>query len=97
MTDQLQFDFDASRNDAGYAAFEASREAAIRQVGERFGLVLDRRVRVTLRDIDAEFEGKLIVDELLPPTTRNAPLRLRIGMTSFDFTDIESCVVLDPP
>lgn len=95
MTDQLQFDFESPRDETGYAAFEAGREAALRQVGERFGLVLDRRVRVTLRDIDAEFVGKLIVDELLPPTSRNAPLRLRIGLTSFDFADIESCIVLD--
>ena len=93
--DQLQFDFDAPRGEAGYAALEAGREAALRQLAERFGIALGQRVRLTLRGIDAEFEGRLLVDDLILPAGRHAPLRLRIGRTSFDFADIESCVVLD--
>jgi hypothetical protein len=95
VDNQLSFDFESPRDESGYAALEAGREAEMRQLAERFGIAIGQRVRVTLRDIDAEFEGKLIVDELLPPTSRHAPLRLRIGLTAFDFADIESCIVLD--
>ncbi|MCX7010030.1 MAG: hypothetical protein NTY53_22780 [Kiritimatiellaeota bacterium] len=61
---------------------------------QRFGLILNRRVRVTLLGIPAEFVGKLVLAQLLPCTDANTPLRLRIGTAEFDDADIESCVLL---
>lgn len=107
MTDQLQFDFAARRgapardelprdpHERGYERFRAEHAAALRQIEARFGVVLNRRVRLTLAGIPGEFEGRLVSDQLLYPSKRGEPLRLRIGQAAFDYTDIESCVVLD--
>lgn len=107
MADQLQFDFTARRGppardelpcdprERGYERFRAEHAAALRQMEVRFGVVLNRRVRLTLTGIPGDFEGRLVPDQLLYPSKRGEPLRLRIGPAAFDYTDIESCVVLD--
>jgi len=108
MTVQLHFDFDTpvhgwGRGDPewprdplerGYRQHRAEQEAGLRELERRFGIVLNRRVRVTLRGIPGEFEGKLILDQLLHPVQRGDELRLRVGRVSFDRIDLESCVVL---
>ena len=78
----------------GYETLRAEHAQALRTLEERFGVVLNRRVRVTLSGIDDEFSGKLVLDQLFHPASRRESLRLRIGTVSFDHTDIESCTVL---
>jgi hypothetical protein len=79
----------------GYHAFTSEQAAALQELEQRFGLILNRRVRVTLFGVPAEFVGKLVLAPLLPCAEGNAPLRLRIGTAEFDDADIESCVRLD--
>ena len=81
-------------SERGYQAFHSARDEALHALEERFGLILNRRVRVTLLGIPAEFVGKLVLAQLLPCAEGNAPLRLRIGTAEFDDADIESCVLL---
>ena len=79
----------------GYATFESEQAAALRELEERFGLILNKHVRLRLFGWDEEFEGKLLLDQLLPPASRREGLRLRIGTVSFDAVDIECCVRLE--
>jgi hypothetical protein len=79
----------------GYHVFISEQAAALRDLEQRFGLILNRRVRVALTGIPAEFEGKLLRAQLLPPASRSERLRLRIGSVEFDDADIERCVRLD--
>jgi hypothetical protein len=108
MSGQLEFDFSrpgpARRGELprdplerGYVALRAEQAAMLRDLEARFGVILGRRVRVTLSGIDDEFEGKLVVDTLLPPSAPREKLRLRIGRVSFDHTDIETCIALGDP
>ena len=78
----------------GYQVFNSERDAALRELERRFGLILNRRVRVTLFGVPAEFVGKLMLAQLLPFAEGEEHLRLRIGTAEFDDTDIESCVCL---
>ena len=85
-----------SDNDGtGYAKFRAEQAEFFRELEDRFGIILNRRVRVKLKDMDREFEGKLIMDQLLPPTSRKEGLRLRVGSIDFNFTDIEHVILLE--
>ena len=75
----------------GYSAFTSEQVAAINELEQRFGLILNKNVRLKLIGWDEEFEGKLVLDQLLPSADRQEGLRLRIGTVSFDNTDIEFC------
>lgn len=78
----------------GYQNFHSARDEALRALEERFGLILNRRVRVTLLGIPAEFTGKLVLAQLLPSVEENIHLRLRINDVEFDDADIETCILL---
>ena len=75
----------------GYDDFSAEQAAAIRAMEERFGVILNKNVRIKLIGWDEVFEGRLMLNQLLHPTTRREGLRLRIGKVPFDYTDIEYC------
>ena len=79
----------------GYAKFQAEQAEFFRELEDRFGIILNRRVRIKLKDIDQEFEGKLVMAQLLPPDSRKDELRLRVGDIEFYYTDIESAVLLE--
>ncbi len=96
MTGQLEFGFggrEEPRADAarGYEAFVESREKALRELEARYGLILNKQVRLRLRGWDEEFKGKLVLNQLLVPANRKEALRLRIGFVTFDYADIEMC------
>ena len=101
MNRQTEFSFDASKKTpphtpakrSGYEVFRAEREAALKALEERFGVILNRRVRVRVAGLDDEFVGILVPDQLLLPVNRKEGLRLRIGSAAFDWTDIETCVL----
>ena len=79
----------------GYATFTLEQAAGLRELEERFGLILNKYVRLRLFGWNDEFEGKLLLDQLLPPASRREGLRLRIGKVLFDAADIECCVRLE--
>ena len=75
----------------GYDAFGAEQAVAIRTMKDRFGVILNKNVRLKLIGWDEVFEGRLMLNQLLYPATRKEGLRLRIGKVDFDYTDIEYC------
>jgi hypothetical protein len=79
----------------GYRGFRAEREAAIRGLEQRFGLILDKPVRLTLVDTPGEYTGTLRLADLIPDARSPGGLRLRLGRTEFSAHDIESCVRID--
>ena len=105
MPDQMEFDFGSARTPAqpplpvredekGYERWTYEQRAAIRELEHRFGVVLNRRVRLRLNCWDDDLVGRLVLADLLPPMRKGDPLRLRIGRATFDHTEIEMCIVL---
>ena len=76
---------------SGHDVFRAEQAAAIHAMEDRFGVILNKNVRLKLIGWDEVFEGRLMLNQLLHPTTRQEGLRLRIGKVPFDYTDIEYC------
>ena len=91
----MQEEFLFEGEEAAPVSFFPEREEAINELERRFGIILNKRVRVTLREIPGEFEGKIVVDELILPKSRNDGLPLRMGSTTFDLQDVESCTLLN--
>ena len=78
----------------GHGRFEKERKEALRKLEQRFGLILDRRVRVRIKGLDDEFTGRLVPAQVDRSASRRQGLRLRIGSATFDARDIEQCVLL---
>ncbi|VGO13792.1 hypothetical protein PDESU_02349 [Pontiella desulfatans] len=105
MHDDAQLDFDFSADsllefpvvveEKGWSAFESEQAEAIRMLNERFGIALNRKVRLRLVGWPEEFEGRLMLEDLLHPTGREKTVRLRLGKLTFDNTDIEFCRTMD--
>lgn len=101
--DQLGFDFSAdsllefplNKAETGWFDFESEQKEAVRMLEKRFGIALNQRVVLRLNGWPQEFEGKLMLDDLLVPTGREKTVRLRLGKLTFDNTDIEFCRTLD--
>jgi len=84
-----------NNDDAGYAKFLAGQEEFFRELGDRYGINLNRRVRIKLKNVDREFEGKLVMAQLLPPASQDEEFRLRVGSIEFYYADIERAVLLE--
>ena len=91
---QGMLDFE-SGNANGYENWLREQEAHLDAIRREWSVPLGRRVRIQLRDIDQDFEGKLELFAQPDSIDRGVPLQLRIGRVDFASTDIERCVVLD--
>ncbi len=97
---QLGFDFEdkdrleeyAARAGNGYDAWAAERQAAINEVNRRFGAMINRRVRLKLWCSREEYQGKLLLNSLLPPMSKDECVPLRIGRATFYLNDVEYCM-----
>ena len=97
--DQLDFNFAADDllefprdlGEEGWFQFHSEQKVAFQRVEEKFGIVLNKRVRLRLRGWDEEFEGKLVLDSLLMPPPHAETVPLRLGRMTFENTDIEYC------
>ena len=81
-------------DERGYRGFALEREAAIRKFEQRFGLILNKPVRITLVGMPGEFSGKLRLAELLPNEASPRVLHLRLADLEFTAADIETCSLL---
>jgi len=101
--DQLDFnfaaddllDFPRDLGEEGWVQFHFEQKQAFHRIEEKFGIVLNQRVRLRLRGWEEEFIGKLVLDSLLLPPPQAESIGLRLGPMSFENTDIESCHTLD--
>ena len=91
--ESVQVELDFGRGDpAGYAKWQLQRAEWLDRIRREFGLPINRRVRVRLRDFGGEFCGLLTLVEL-PLNLREAHhQRLRVGNFEFAASEIESCV-----
>lgn len=92
-TTQGTFDFDSDAP-GGYDAWRRDQQARLDAIRREWALPIGRRVRIRLRDIDGEFEGKLELAGHPETIDRRAPLHLRIGRVDMCSSDIEQCVVI---
>ncbi|MBN2164529.1 MAG: hypothetical protein JXR25_12765 [Pontiellaceae bacterium] len=102
---QNQLDFNFSADDLlefprdlgeeGWFQFHSEQRQAMQQLERRFGVVLNRRVRLRLNGRDEDYEGRLLLDSLLIPSPCDERIRLRLGRISFDNTEIEYLEELD--
>jgi len=73
----------------GYGTFTSEQIVALNELEQRFGLILNKKVRLKLIGCDEVFEGRLMLNQLLYPTTRTEGLCLHIGNVDFEYTNIE--------
>jgi uncharacterized protein (DUF924 family) len=91
--DLLEFPRDLGEE--GWFQFHSEQKQAFQRVEEKFGILLNRRVRLRLRGWDEEFEGKLVLDSLLLPPPEAESIQLRLGRMTFQNTDIDTLLTLD--
>jgi hypothetical protein len=98
-SDQLDFnfaaddllDFPRDLGEEGWFQFHSERKQAIQALDRRFGISLNQMVRVRLDGTEDILEGRLVLDSLLLPSPTDETIRLRLGNTVFENTEIEYC------
>lgn len=91
--DLLEFPRDLGEE--GWFQFHAEQKAAFQRVEKKFGIVLNKKVRLRLRGRDEEFTGRLVLDTLDMPSPCADSIKLRVGKVTFENTDIESVHILE--
>lgn len=87
--DLLEFPRDLGEE--GWFQFHSEQKQAIQALERRFGIAINKRVRIRLDGTDDVLEGKLVLDSLLLPSPTEETIRLRLGKAVFENTDIEYC------
>lgn len=96
--DQGELNFEASSGEDGYREWQEEIAARRSALEKRWGIILNRRVRVKLVDRDVPLEGKLILLDTgkpRPDRTRRRQLRFCLQGKEFSQAEIESVVRLD--
>jgi hypothetical protein len=88
------FDFESGNSD-GLANWRREREACLEAVRREWGVPVGRRVRLRLRHMDEEFEGRLQLVRHPLTMDRHRPLHLRLGTVDFFAAEIEWCGVIE--
>jgi len=88
--DLLEFPRDLGEE--GWFQFHSEQKQALQALERRFGIALNKRVRVRLDGLDEDLEGKLVLDSLLLPAPSDETIRLRLGSAVFENTQIEYCI-----
>ena len=93
--DQIQFNFDANRSEEGYNQWREQRWQAMRQLGRKMGLPLERHVEVWLRG-EIRLTGilRLHDDILFVPDDPNPRLELIVDNVRFTPEEMISCVAV---
>ncbi|VGO17615.1 hypothetical protein PDESU_06216 [Pontiella desulfatans] len=94
VSDDL-LEFPRDLGEEGWFQFHSEQKVAVQRVEDKFGIVLNRRVRLRLRGCEEEFEGKLVLDSLLLPPPHAETVQLRLGRLTFENTDIDDFHTLD--
>jgi hypothetical protein len=93
--DQGQFNFDAKGSEEGFRKWREELDAKKRAFESRWGVILSRRVCVSLRDHAKPLTGVMewISD---PKKKRDGPPLFRLKGVEFTPADIESIVQVEP-
>ena len=92
--DQGVFDFECGNAD-GLENWRCQQEARLEAIRREWSLPVGRRVRIRVRNIDEDFEGKLELVHQPQTIDRKVPLHLRVASLDVFVPDIEQCTVLD--
>jgi len=84
-SDQSKFDFDAPSNHSGYLRWQEEMDAQKKAIEHRWGIVLGRSVKLTLKGYDKAIDGIIRLED----TTRQ-DLLLRINNLRFTPAEIET-------
>lgn len=90
--DLLEFPRDLGEE--GWFQFHSEQKQAIQILDRRFGIALNKQVRIHLAGRDDALEGRLVLDSLLVPSPTDETIRLRLGSAVFESSDIEYCECL---
>lgn len=95
--DQGEFNFDAKGSEDGFRKWREELDAKKRAFENRWGVILNRSVTVSLRDHAKPVTG--ILEWIADPKNKNrdAPPVFRIRKLEFTAADIESIVQVDAP
>ncbi len=89
---QGELDFESGCTD-GYKNWLRQQEERLEAIREEWGLPVGLRVRIKLKDLDGEIEGKLELVEQPVSIDRSVPLHLRVLAIDVFLPDIEYCVI----
>jgi hypothetical protein len=88
------FDFESGNTD-GFANWRREQERRLDAIRGEWGLPVGRNVRLRVRTIEGELEGKLRMIDMPVSIDRRVPLHLRISGIDIEAADIERCTVID--
>jgi hypothetical protein len=96
MSQQSQFNFEASGDEQGYAQWLTGRRVAVQELARRLGLPLGHQVEVWLCG-GIRLRGKLRLQEeiLLIEEERVRHLGMVVDHVAFTFREMESCIRMD--
>ncbi|HSR88075.1 MAG TPA: hypothetical protein VLL07_03905 [Pontiella sp.] len=87
--DLLEFPRDLGEE--GWFQFHSEQKQAFQVLDRHYGIALNQRVRLRLKDRETDLEGKLVLDSLLLPAPSEKSIRLRLGKVVFDSSEIRYC------
>ena len=88
------FDFESGCMD-GYQNWQKQQEERLEAIRREWGLPINNRVRIKLKNVIGEIEGKLQLREHPDTIDRCVPLYLKVANFEVFIADIENCVVLE--
>lgn len=92
---QGEFNFDAASNDAGWKQWREQLDQRKRAFEQRWGIILGKRIILTLRDYAHPFQGIItIVQEPKKSSPTPEPL-FRVGHVTFRIDEIISLTAAD--
>ena len=96
MSQQGQFNFEASGDEQGYSRWLTGRRVAVQELARRLGLPLGHQVEVWLYG-GIRLRGKLRLQEeiLFIDEERVRHLGLVVDHVAFTFREMESCIRMD--
>ncbi len=89
-TEGLELFETAPADESGYEVWKAEQEAAKRDFEKRWGIPLNKRVRVQIKGEPREREGLLRLAAAASPLASAGKLKLRLGDHVFTASEIES-------
>jgi len=94
--EQIEFDFHGPVGD-GYATWQADRVRLEAAVADLWCVPLNRRVTLTLKNIDGSFTGTLKLAGLPAALDPRKPILLKLDRMTFFSNEIEVCSVAEAP
>lgn len=93
--DQGEFNFNAGTGEAGFRKWREELEQRQREFESRWGVILSRKIRVSLKNFAKPIEGRI---EILsnPKNPRDGQPIFRIKGLEFTAAEIESLVQVEP-